>query len=212
MTHSPESVSPTSPRRYPEAEGRLPWLASLLNAYAVLDAGIARAVAEDGRVLACRTGCFTCCLQPIPASTLEVLGLKWFALERLARGERRALGRSLRRGGAACPFLVDGACAAYALRPMACREFVLFGRPCLRGERPELTRARDLLALPVTAQLEAFTLLLPHYGEGQAGEGGTKSQARLVLRDTEALQSTDWSGLAGALACKITIDRSALGD
>lgn len=185
--------------RFPAAEARLPWLAALLDAYAALDAGIGRAIAASGRRLACRAGCCACCRQPIPASTLEVLGLKWFALERLTAPQRRALARSLDQAGTGCPFLVRGACAAYPLRPMACREFVMLGGSCRADEQPERTRPGDLLPLPIAAQREAFALLLPFYGQIDAVAREAALRDRLVLRDTVTLQSVDWSGLAAAL-------------
>jgi hypothetical protein len=195
--------------RHAEAEARLPWLASLLDAYAVLDAGLAAALVADGRKAACRSGCFACCQQRIPASTLEVHGLKWFALERLDARTRRILVRQLRdRAAGGCPFLVAGACAAYPLRPMACREYVMLGRACRPGERPEETRPGDLLPLPAAAQREAFALLLPHYGAAGSADRESGPRGRLILRDTATLQSVDWSGLAGALACKIPVDRT----
>ena len=195
--------------RFPEAEARLPWLASLLDAYAVLDAGIARAVAEGGRQPACRAGCVACCSNAIPASTLELLGLKWFALERLTAPVRRELIRSLRhvRPGR-CPFLLGAVCPVYPLRPMACREFVVFGRRCSAGEQPCLTRPHDQLPLPAAAQREAFSLLAPHYAARAVMEGHGAEDRRVVLGDTRLLQEEDWSGFCAALACKISVDRA----
>jgi len=199
---------------FAEDEARFPWLTSLLDAYAVLDAGIARALADSGRKAACRTGCFACCLQRIPASTLEVLGIKWFVLDRLEAGKKRALARALRLPPEEkkCPFLLDGACAVYPARPMACREFIVLGRSCLRGELPDQTRPGDVLPLPVYAQQEAFSLLLPFYPR-VAGEAAAMSRpGSVVLRDTGVLQDVDWSGLADALVGKIHIDRRGLGE
>lgn len=213
MPHSPGAIaSSTERRRYPEAEARLPWLTALLDAYAVLDAGVALAMAADGRSVACRAGCCACCAQPIPASTLEVLGLKWFAMERLGARERRDLGRTLRQAlGAGCPFLAGGVCLVYPVRPLACREYVMRGRPCRRGERPERTRPGDVLPLPAAAQQEAFSLLLPGYGVTDATGRETALRGRLVLRDTGLLQAVNWSGLAGALTGKIPVDRNGDG-
>ena len=162
MPHNQLLLAPQDCRvHFPEAEARLPWLVGLLDAYAALDAGIGRAIAASNRRPACRTGCFACCRQPIPASTLEILGLRWFALEGLKPAARRSLARSLGQIGTDCPFLGSGVCAVYPLRPMACREFVMLGGACRPGEQPERTRPGDLLPLPVKAQREAFSLLLP---------------------------------------------------
>ncbi|OLN25148.1 protein of unknown function UPF0153 [Desulfovibrio sp. DV] len=189
-----------------EGCSQMPWLGALLEAYAILDAGIARAVAADTRQPACRAGCHACCLQPIPVSSLEVQGLRWFALTHLSARPARLVGAALllppAEPGLACPFLVDGACSVYALRPMACREYIVFGRPCQPGERPEESRPGDILALPEAAQRRAFATLLPHYGV--AGPEATVAALRdlMVLKDTRILRGHDWSGLATALACK----------
>ena len=189
-----------------EACSRLPWLGALLEAYAILDAGIARAVAADPRQRACRVGCHACCLQPIPVSTLEVQGLRWFALTHLSGRPARLAGAALLPQpdgpGVACPFLVDGACSVYALRPMACREYVVFGRPCQPGERPEESRPGDILTLPKAAQRRAFATLLPHYGVAGPEAAAAALRERMVLKDTRILRGHDWSGLATALACK----------
>ncbi|KHK00589.1 YkgJ family cysteine cluster protein [Desulfovibrio sp. TomC] len=195
-----------SPYRFREACARLPWLGALLEAYAILDAGIARAVAADSRNPACHSGCHACCLQPIPVSSLEVQGLRWFALTQLSGRPARLVGAALLLSptgtGERCPFLVDGACSVYALRPMACREFVVFGRPCQSEEHVEALRPEDLLPLPEAAQSRAFAALLPHYGVVGPEAVATALRDRLILHDTRILRGHDWSSLAAALACK----------
>ena len=111
------------------------------------------------------------------------------------------LRRQLRDGGSgpACPFLVEGQCAGYALRPMACREFVVFGRTCLLGEEPHRTRPGDMLPLPVAAQREAFRRMLPYYGLTDPAMCEAALRDRLILRDTALLQGRDWGWLARCL-------------
>lgn len=188
--------------RFPEDEARESWLPLLLDAYAVLDAGLAAAVAASGRQPACRAGCTACCSQPIPASSLEVLGLTWYVYRHSRGRRRRALRQSLdaAREGMPCPFLVEDACAAYALRPMACREFVVFDRPCRPGEQPVTSRLQDVLPLPVAAQRRAFWHMLPYYGVSDLGLRETALCDKLILRDTEILQGRDWSWLVRVLS------------
>ena len=187
--------------RFPEDEAREAWLALLLDSYAVLDAGVAAAITADGRRPACRSGCAACCRQPIPASSLEVLGLTWYAHKRLRGRKRRALRGLLEivAEGTDCPFLVEDACAVYPLRPMACREFVMLGRPCRNGEQPTVTRAADLLPLPQAAQYRAFRHMLPFYGVTDPALCEAALRDKLVLRDTAILQGRDWSWLAKIL-------------
>ena len=190
-------------RRVRDAAPRLPWLTALIEACAILDRGVNRAIAASGRTPACGPGCHACCSQPIPISTIEAQGLRWFALSHLRGDAAQAVGEALlRQRQAPCPFLLDGACAAYPLRPLACREYIVFHKPCLPGERPDQTRPKDVLPLPRTAQLQAFTVLLPFYGARGDAARNAALQSRLVLRDTRVLQQLDWQGLGAALCGK----------
>lgn len=187
-------------RRVREAAPRLPWLTALIEACSILDQGVARAIAGSGRAPACGPGCHACCSQLIPVSTIEVQGLRWFALSHLRGNAALTVGQALlTERQEPCPFLVEGACSVYPLRPLACREYIVFHAPCHPGERPDQTRPCDVLPLPRIAQLQAFTVLLPFYGvrDGDAREAAL--QNRLVLRDTRILQHLDWQGLGAAL-------------
>ena len=194
-------MSVLSLRRLRDAARHLPWLTSLLEACSILDRGVARAVAASGRVPSCRAGCHSCCSQPIPISTIEALGLRWFAVSHLYGETALAVGRALMAGRQeSCPFLVKGACAVYPLRPLACREYVVLGAACLAGEQPDVTRPHDVLPLPRTAQLQAFSVLLPFYGVRDDADKNAALKNRLVLRDSRVLQHLDWQGL-GATLC-----------
>ena len=188
--------------RFPEEESREPWLGLLLDAYAALDAGLDAAVAADGRRPACRAGCAACCRQPIPASSLEVLGLTWYAHRHILGEKRRQLRWLLRRAARSrdCPFLVEEACVAYPLRPMACREFVMLGSPCRAGEEPATSRPGDMLPLSVAAQRLAFWHMLPYYGLTAPAFRERALADRLVLRDTGILQGRDWVWLVKILS------------
>lgn len=190
-------------RRVREAAPRLPWLTALIEAGSILDRGVARAIAGSGRAPACGPGCHACCSQPIPISTIEAQGLRWFALSHLRGDLANVVGTALAlQRQSPCPFLVDGACAVYPLRPLACREYIVFNTPCRPGERPDQTRPRDVLPLPRIAQLQAFSALLPFYGVKDDAARQAALQNRLVLHDTRILQQLDWQGLGAALCGK----------
>jgi hypothetical protein len=128
---------------FPRDEAVLPWLSSLLDVYFVIDRGVAGAVESEerrGRVPACDRGCSVCCRtnRDIPVYPLELMGLSWFAAEETEGDQRETLIKQLdnHSAGNPCPFLITGECAIYPLRPMACRQFTLFGLPCAEGEDP----------------------------------------------------------------------------
>ena len=177
-------------------ERALPGMDLLLDAFAVVDCGMAQAIAHRGQKPACGAGCYHCCTQPIPLTPLEILGLRIFMGPELVSGHaaapalrheqqgmapasgsgtgsvtggasacmsaatdhvlglaadvRQALaarlaafGGETARLGATCPFLHEGRCAVYPVRPMACRRYIVYGAPCARGRiPPALARIR----------------------------------------------------------------------
>ena len=156
---------------YPADEARFPWLAILLDAYHAIDAGTASELRDEerkrGARVACRRGCAACCLRPVvPLNPLEVQGICWYASEKLKGVARAAVIEQLRlhRQTAQCPFLVDSACAVYAVRPNACRILYVFGRPCGPEEEVELTRPGDIWTHSAEVAWLAATILLPHFG------------------------------------------------
>ncbi|EPR43165.1 protein of unknown function UPF0153 [Desulfovibrio sp. X2] len=202
--------------RFPD-EAALPWLAPLLDAYALMDAAMHAAAREErgrtGRAPACGPGCAHCCRQPVPASEAELRGLAWYAAKTLRGPARARVAEALRglRLQSPCPFLLDGACAVYALRPLACREFVVLGRPCAAREDPTTARPDDMLLPPPAAQRGALRLLLPrgvlseekqglHGEDGEKGENGKAARARALLAASRPLQRADWRKLIRVLA------------
>ena len=153
-------------------EKSLPGADLALDACALVDLSVAEALARArraGRAPACEPGCAACCCQPIPLTPLEALLLTRFVHLRLGSEERAALARNhaaalalppLRRN---CPLLLDGRCAAYVVRPLACRRYLVLGRACASGEDAASSRPADLL--PPDPDLLAAALLrtLPWY-------------------------------------------------
>lgn len=163
-----------SRHRDPALERALPGAALLLEAQALVDTSVAEAVAaarDAGRRLACGPGCDTCCRQPIPVTPLEFLLLRAhvrFRLEGATRARLEAQQKAqttmcpepLRRP---CPFLLDGACAAYAVRPLACRRYLVLDRPCAPGEVCTESRPGDMLVPARQALTRALALTFPWY-------------------------------------------------
>lgn len=201
----PKSASGLSRRvRFPEDEARLTWLPLLLDAYALIDTGVAIAVRngekERGTELACSRGCAVCCGQKdVPVYPHELVGLYWYASEKLSLQDRRVLKEQLehRQAGVPCPFLVQNACSVHPIRPAACRWFNIFGAPCGLGEDPYYTRRADVL-VPIEDYTDrAFSAVLGFYNL-KKNDDLTRS-LRLVRSRIMNLQTYDWSKLLQAM-------------
>jgi Fe-S-cluster containining protein len=186
--------------RFPEDEARLTWLPPLLDAYAVIDTGVAialrRGEKERGTVIACSRGCAVCCGQKdIPVYPHELVGLYWYASEKLGRQDREVLKEQLEhhRPGSPCPFLLQKACSIHPVRPAACRWFNIFGAPCGPGEDPYYTRREDVL-VPIEDYTDrAFSDVLAFYGI-KKNDDLTRA-LRLVRSQIMNLQTYNWSKL-----------------
>lgn len=151
----------------PRAERLTPWLRHLFDLYAVVDMSVAKALEASaldvpGRKAGCFRGCSWCCHHVIPVTPLEVAGLTWFTREEMRPGVRKNL-RNRKGAGTLCRFCLGGVCAAYAVRPVACRRFMVLGVPCAENEDATAARPEDMLR-PDRELLEAaFALTLPYY-------------------------------------------------
>jgi Fe-S-cluster containining protein len=188
--------------RFPAEESRFPWLTMLLDAYAIIDEGVAAAIREREETssarLACRKGCDNCCRThaDIPLYPLELVGVYWYSTEKLANALRELLRIQLKvhRAGDPCPFLIHGSCAIHLMRPVACRQFNVFSKPCGVGEDPYFTRRDDVLT-PIQEYTDrAFSLMLPYYGVPRKGDR-QKAIAGIIHTQAVNLQSFDWKKL-----------------
>ena len=126
----------------------------------IIDSAMAEAVRRSGEWLACRPGCFDCCIGPFAITQLDAMrlreGLKALGVRDAARAEcvreraRASVERlhreypddmlenvlSIEEAGAeeACPALdpETGLCDLYEARPVTCRKF---GPPVRLGEQ-----------------------------------------------------------------------------
>jgi len=97
----------------------------------IVDAALAEAAHKAGTWLACRAGCFECCLGPFPISQRDAVRMRrGFADLEIRDRERaeRVRGRAVAyRGGEdePCPALDPdaGTCDLYHARPLTCRTF-----------------------------------------------------------------------------------------
>ncbi len=188
---------------FPKDETKKPWLKLLLEGYHIVDKGIAKAIGEEkkkGRALACGKGCSTCCAthQDIPIYPLELIGIAWYAADRISGEIRDVLKKQLSefKKGSPCPFLVDGACAIHQLRPMACRQFNVFNKRCEEGEDPFHSRREDVMD-PVKKHVDqAFYIMLPYYKVEKESERIRIIETGSFHQMAKALHSCNWKELA----------------
>lgn len=188
---------------FPEDEKKVPWLGLLLEGYYIVDKGVAGAIETEkkrGRTPACSKGCSHCCRthKDIPIYPLEIAGVSWYAAEKLKGPNREALKRQLAifNKDDACPFLIDEACAIHPVRPMACRQFNVFGSPCGEGEDPYYSRREDVMA-PVKKHVDqAFFVMLPFYGVDKESERIKIIETGAFHRMVKELHACNWKELA----------------
>lgn len=137
---------------FPEDEKIHSWLPLLLKAYAIMDEGVKKDIRKYeklGKKLACRPGCGFCCKthHDIPIYPIEIVGIYWYVIEKVKEPLRAKIKSSLisRKKGEPCPFLIDDACSIYPMRPLTCRQFNVFGKPCGEGEDAFYSRPEDVL-------------------------------------------------------------------
>jgi Fe-S-cluster containining protein len=179
------------------------WLSLLLDAYYMVDKGIAEAVKIElrkGRKLACSRGCSSCCKthSTIPVYPMELVGLSWYVTEKIKGPERDLVRAQLRsyEENDPCPFLADGACSVHPMRPISCRQFNVFGKPCAEGEDPYYTRRGDVLS-PIRKYVDrAFFIMLPFYGIQSEAQRWKIIESGAVHQVVKLMQTCKWRSLA----------------
>ena len=195
----------TAGPRFPADEAKHPWLPVLLRMHALVDEGIATAVRNEERRRgvrrACHSGCDVCCRTQgdIPVFQIELAGISWYSAEKLQGTGRAAVRAGLERhvaGARECPFLVERACAIHAVRPMACRLFTVFGRPCAEGEDPFHARRADMLTPPPGLLARAYRVMLPFHGVTEPKDQEAWLERGLVKTLAVNVPTCDWRTLA----------------
>jgi Fe-S-cluster containining protein len=188
---------------FPDDEKVHDWLSLLLDAYYIVDKGIGKALRKEirkQRKVACSKGCSNCCKthQTIPVYPLELVGISWYATEKISGPEREILKNQLRsyKEKNPCPFLLNGSCIIHPMRPISCRQFIVFGKPCAENEDPYYTRLKDVLA-PVKRHVDqAFFIMLPFYGVKDEIKQRKVIQSGAVHQLVKLIQTCNWKSLA----------------
>lgn len=190
---------------FPDDEKRLPWLPLLLDAYAIADTGVAVAVRDEEKrrktKLACAKGCGNCCAHQadLPLYPHELVGIYWYVSEKMVSPVKEVLRGRLagHEAGSVCPFLIDNSCSIHPLRPIGCRQFNVFTRPCAEGEDPYYTRRGDVLVPLQDYTDRAFAAVLPFYNLKR--EAGLATAIKLIRSQIMNLQSYDWNKLVAIM-------------
>jgi Fe-S-cluster containining protein len=182
------------------------WLSPLLDAYYIVDKGIAEALKKERkkhRKVACSKGCSSCCKthQTIPVYPLELVGISWYVTEKISGPEREVIKNQLRsyKEKDPCPFLLNGSCMIHPMRPISCRQFIVFGKPCAENEDPYYTRLKDVLP-PVKKYVDnAFFIMLPFYGLKDESEGRKVIQSGAMHKLVKLMQTCNWESLSNKM-------------
>lgn len=193
---------------FPADEARQPWLALLLDVQQLTDQAVSEGIQREtrkGKTLACARGCASCCRthSDIPVYPLELMGIAWYATEKLASPLRAQVQTQLEQHATrdACPFLVDEACAIHPLRPMACRHFNVFGRQCAPGEDAFHTRREAVLTPIKPLKDKALRVMLRHHMDIKSEtERRRQVETGEVHRLAQSLRGLRWETLAARMA------------
>ncbi len=189
--------------RFAADETEYSWLSMLLDAYFITDQGVAEGIElmrRKGHRLACAKGCSSCCVthRSIPAYPLELVGITWYAVEKLSDPIRSNLSTRLQehQKGDPCAFLLDGICSIHPLRPMACRQFNVFNRVCEEGEDAYYTRRHEVLTPLKKYTNKAFMVTMPFYGAKSRAECRRIVEKGLMHMAAKDMQQCNWQSLA----------------
>ncbi len=179
------------------------WLPMLVDAYYIVDKGIADVIKmeeEKGQRVACNKGCSNCCKthKDIPVYPLELVGISWYVTEKVGGPKREIIKKQLKnhKEGDPCPFLAGGSCLVHPMRPISCRQFVVFNRMCNEDEDPYYTRREDVLS-PIKEYVDqAFFIMLPFYGMKDEYERMDAIEKGAMHKMVTLIQTCNWNKLA----------------
>lgn len=170
-----------------------------MDAYAISDLAVQEKQESDyrerGVKAACHKGCVTCCYQQyIPVTTLELAGIVWYICHRMEPQAQREMVAMLDAftGDRTCPMLVGATCAVYPVRPLACRQFVVYEKTCEPREDLLETRPEQVLKLDSSKIDEAYRAMLPFYEMVSPEEQEAAIKDKYWLTQSTFMHKADW--------------------
>jgi len=193
--------------RFEEHEKRYEWLSMLLEVYYQNDLGTYQEMqgllANATVKIVCQKGCSICCInQAVPITEIELVGISWYVPEGIGDLNVKEKLRSQMRGyknNRACPFLLNGECAIYPLRPIACREFHVLRKQCASGEDVVLSRPGDIWSPSREVSRKTAAQLLPFYGFKKPKEIEIAFESGFIHENTRDMHSIDWADMANLM-------------
>jgi len=195
----------SKPKRlaYPAEEKKIEWLPLLLDSYFAADKAIHDGLSRElkkGKTLACVCGCSNCCIThtTIPVYPLEVAGLYWYVIEKISGKRRFHIQKQLQNhtGSQRCPFLVQDRCGVHPMRPMACRFFNVFNKPCGNSEDPFYTRRYDVYTPDEDGKKKALMKMLPFHEIYQKDLREQAMKNNVLNQMVQNLYEIDWTKIA----------------
>ncbi len=209
---TPSKTNTPKRLQFPGDERKNPWLPLLLEAYYWGDKGVHEGIKrrlKRGEKLACKKGCSSCCHthSTIPVYPLEVVGIYWFADQKIHGEIRKKLSEKLlsHTSKGPCPFLIDGACSIHPMRPLACRHFNVFNKPCAEGEDPFFTRRRDVLTPIESYKEKALMKMLPFHGIKDKKIAKDTVRSGILNQQVKNLLEIDWKNLGIRLSFSVKL-------
>jgi len=109
-----------------------------ISLWKLIDKTIGDALAETGATIACKAGCSYCCYLKVDVHASEAILISEFVKSKLPEETKKLIIKRAEENwkliepmnevqhmttNLPCPFLVDGICSIYSVRPGACRNF-----------------------------------------------------------------------------------------
>jgi Fe-S-cluster containining protein len=193
--------------KFDEYEKKYKWLPLLLRAYYRNDLGtydeMHKFHKKSKRKIACTQGCYNCCLNPIvPITQIEFMGISWYASEIINDVDiRNILKQQLQehKDKLSCPFLVNHECSIYPIRPIACREFHVIGKPCSKDENLVETRPGDIWSPSRKVARKTAMELLRFYGFETEKERLDAYEYGFIHRNTKDMHTIDWNEILNTM-------------
>jgi Fe-S-cluster containining protein len=191
--------------QFRQDEARYVWLPILLDAYEISDRLMAKSLAslsEQGTRIACQKGCYACCLNPaVPILSLELMGISWYAGEKLKGTVRQAVKHRLytHNERTECPFLISDYCSIYPMRPLICRQFYIKSKACAIGEDVLHTRPNDIVGLTMQIAKEVSMRILDFYGIKGKKRKEIAFEEGFMATNSKLMHLCDWTMIGKAM-------------